>query len=274
MHKQLQPSSMATRSSSQARLVLERSAGCIGQLSHTSTCMKRISSPPRTASLNSFIVGEVVVCRRQPLLQAAQTLGIFWLGTVLTAFLRGSLKLGVRASHSLYIVSFVTATVPLGVKAHRRLRNLILRNPRAVDDLKAALDRVQERATIMDHLTAAQRSSGSAQTADVHGERARAGAEPDAPSRRSGSTPDDLVHVTAADCASPEPSGNVAVLADQADGRGAGTGSSSLAELQPERPGGGVVDVEAAQQRDESYAPVVSVPGDASSAFTVLSNER
>jgi hypothetical protein len=154
------------------------------------------------------------------------------------------LQLGRRASRALLLLSLLSATVPLGVKATKRLRNLILRNPCAVDDLKTALARVEERTAIMDALLAPAGGMGG-----VGG--------------------DDLVHVTAEDCVSPVggrfgAGSGVPVAMTVAGDRGVRRGA--IAEVWPESaPGRGGAVAEIGVRGGAVSGAVLMYPGGRSS---------
>jgi hypothetical protein len=142
------------------------------------------------------------------------------------------LQISKRTSKLVFVASIVSATVPLGVKATRRLRGLLLKNPRVVDEVKAAIALVEQRAAILNDITNP--------------------IEGGAPGPSTGeplvsASSDDIVHVSAADAQSPTRHVGVAVLesgsngnegvAEVARGRDTeqlGHGSETLAELQPE----------------------------------------
>ena len=165
-------------------------------------------------------------------LQAVKSLGALWLGALAAYYLRSAFKvrllsaqrraarglqlrlhlseamllsdaerlqLGRSMSRAVLALSLLSASVPLGVKASRRLRNLVLKNPRVVDEVKAALAVVEQRAAAMDAISdpgdgaAAQGTAvGSTQSAT------RATAE-----LQHSSGSDELVHVSVDDAQSP-----------------------------------------------------------------------
>lgn len=154
------------------------------------------------------------------------------------------MQLGKRTFRGLLLASLLPAAVPLGIKASRRLRNLLFRNPRTIDDVRIALDAVVQRAAIMEALVA---TDGTAER----------------PRGESAAGEDDLVHVSAADCSSPSRTedGAVAVVA--------GAGSDSVAEARPEGRSGLVELAQpAAAPPDEGVVAVESAGADGS---TVLS---
>lgn len=119
------------------------------------------------------------------------------------------LQLGRRAFRALLLASLLPAAVPLGIKATQRLRNLLFRNPRTVDDVRVALDAVVQRVGIMHALLATNTP---------------AGAQEEGPADAEG----DMVHVSAADCSSPNRGAaeRIAVVA--------GGGGGAVAEARPE----------------------------------------
>lgn len=140
-------------------------------------------------------------------------------------------------SRAVLALSLLSASVPLGVKASRRLRNLVLKNPRVVDEVKAALAVVEQRAVIMDAVGGGPTDAADGATTELQ--------------QSSGS--DDMVHVSVDDAQSPTRVGagtggaGVAVLAGGSSGSGAvaevaagkgGRSGGEVAELSAESTGG------------------------------------
>jgi hypothetical protein len=147
------------------------------------------------------------------------------------------LQVSKRASKLVFVASLVSAAMPLGLKATRRLQGLLMKNPKVVDEVKAAIALVEQRAIAMRDVTGAANGG--------NGEPGPSGGEGGLVSAGS----DDIVHVSAADAQSPTRNASgllvlesgsvggqgVAEVAHGGDAEQHTQGSDSVAELQPER---------------------------------------
>ena len=211
---------------------------------------------------------------------------------------------GRRVSQTVMLASLLTAAVPLSIRASRKLQKLVMRNPRAVKDIRAALTRVEQRTDIMNALvrenpvkqwqvqevqeqqSSAQGSGAAhvsvgggddASTSATMGEATGVQSEQGGQKRKSSpGMPEDLVHVTEADYSSPDKLRNVAFVEDDTStdvgkSSSAKAASSSVAEVAPVRSLFGLVR---GRMSRESSRPVVSVPNEKSSEGPVVEHEQ
>jgi hypothetical protein len=184
-----------------------------------------------------------------------------------------AVQLGKRASRVLVILSLLSATVPLGVRASKRLRSLVLRNPRAVDDVKAALARVEERAAIMSCLAGGDAATG-ASGGDSGSSGAGGGVQAGTGGVRTSSPgmPEDMVHVTEEDYASPER--KLAVVGGEGGSGEARDSEPTVAEVAPPSRSSGLLGLVRGRSSRDSRAPVFSVPSDKRDEGPVISHEQ
>ena len=215
------------------------------------------------------------ICHAPSSLQAFEGVGVASIGSFFCWVLRRALRAGSSVSNALLLVSLLGATVPVGVRARKRLKRWLLHHPHTLADLQGALRRVQERSQIMHDLThngdAALEASAASQpaaasaaaSADDAGTKPSTdqvevsvpdamdtvapsadAAQPDALSasatsaahvgREDSASPDDLVHVSAADAESPQRS---VVWHEHSGASASGPGSDAAMVVAPDRPG-------------------------------------